>query len=137
MHYCYVCGGKKKNSIMNIFNFLWHLIAFLQNLFFVLVAFFVDKCKSIITLSMSWNFFFYSKFTVTASRGVACVFAARKRALVYILEEDEEEVPDTEWLPLSPVATPFGEFYQTLLLRTNLPMSLILFHIYFCASLLR
>ncbi|XP_011001129.1 PREDICTED: anaphase-promoting complex subunit 4 [Populus euphratica] len=33
---------------------------------------------------------------VSASRGVACVFAARKRALVYILEEDEEEVPDTE-----------------------------------------
>lgn len=32
---------------------------------------------------------------VSASRGVACVFAARKRALVYILEEDEE-VPDTE-----------------------------------------
>jgi anaphase-promoting complex subunit 4 len=42
------------------------------------------------------NLFFLSKFTVTASRGVACVFAARKRALVYILEEDEEEVPDTE-----------------------------------------
>lgn len=33
---------------------------------------------------------------VSASRGVACVYAARKRALVYILEEDEEEVPDTE-----------------------------------------
>jgi anaphase-promoting complex subunit 4 len=33
---------------------------------------------------------------VTASRGVACVFAARKRALVYILEEDEDEVSDTE-----------------------------------------
>ncbi|PIN07121.1 Anaphase-promoting complex (APC), subunit 4 [Handroanthus impetiginosus] len=28
---------------------------------------------------------------VSASRGVACVFAARKRALVYILEEDEDE----------------------------------------------
>lgn len=26
----------------------------------------------------------------TAPRGVACVLAARKRALVYILEEDEE-----------------------------------------------
>ncbi|KAL9329282.1 hypothetical protein ACSQ67_004285 [Phaseolus vulgaris] len=33
---------------------------------------------------------------VSASRGVACVFAARKRALVYILEEDEEEVSDAE-----------------------------------------
>ncbi|KAK9267431.1 hypothetical protein L1049_009857 [Liquidambar formosana] len=33
---------------------------------------------------------------VSASRGVACVFAARKRALVYILEEDEDEVSDTE-----------------------------------------
>ncbi|KAJ9153430.1 hypothetical protein P3X46_026871 [Hevea brasiliensis] len=33
---------------------------------------------------------------VSASRGVACVFAARKRALVYILEEDEDEVLDTE-----------------------------------------
>ncbi|XP_010538367.1 PREDICTED: anaphase-promoting complex subunit 4 isoform X2 [Tarenaya hassleriana] len=28
---------------------------------------------------------------VSASRGVACVFAERRRALVYILEEDEEE----------------------------------------------
>ncbi|KAE7995578.1 hypothetical protein FH972_000358 [Carpinus fangiana] len=33
---------------------------------------------------------------VSTSRGVACVFAARKRALVYILEEDEDEVSDTE-----------------------------------------
>uniref|UniRef100_A0A2P2INE0 Anaphase-promoting complex subunit 4 n=2 Tax=Rhizophora mucronata TaxID=61149 RepID=A0A2P2INE0_RHIMU len=32
---------------------------------------------------------------VSASRGVACVFAARKRALVYILDEDEE-VTDAE-----------------------------------------
>ncbi|KAG6420642.1 hypothetical protein SASPL_117177 [Salvia splendens] len=32
---------------------------------------------------------------VSASRGVACVFGARKRALVYILEEDEE-VTDSE-----------------------------------------
>ena len=34
--------------------------------------------------------------SLTASRGVACVFAARKRALVYILEEDEDEVSDAE-----------------------------------------
>ncbi|KAK6154689.1 hypothetical protein DH2020_008937 [Rehmannia glutinosa] len=33
---------------------------------------------------------------VSASRGVACVFAARKRALVYILEEDEDEITDSE-----------------------------------------
>lgn len=33
---------------------------------------------------------------VSASRGVACIFAARKRALVYILDEDEDEVSDTE-----------------------------------------
>ncbi|KAK7319609.1 hypothetical protein RJT34_04332 [Clitoria ternatea] len=33
---------------------------------------------------------------VSASRGVACVFAARKRALVYILEEDEEEDSEAE-----------------------------------------
>ncbi|CAI9087607.1 OLC1v1021715C1 [Oldenlandia corymbosa var. corymbosa] len=33
---------------------------------------------------------------VSASRGVACVFAARKRALVYILEEDEDEMSDSE-----------------------------------------
>ncbi|XP_073027137.1 anaphase-promoting complex subunit 4 [Primulina eburnea] len=33
---------------------------------------------------------------VSASRGVACVFAAKKRALVYILEEDEDEATDTE-----------------------------------------
>ncbi|XP_050367855.1 anaphase-promoting complex subunit 4 [Argentina anserina] len=33
---------------------------------------------------------------VSSSRGVACVFAARKRALVYILDEDEDEVSDTE-----------------------------------------
>ncbi|XP_062013274.1 anaphase-promoting complex subunit 4 [Rosa rugosa] len=33
---------------------------------------------------------------VSSSRGVACVFAARKRALVYILEEDEDEVSDSE-----------------------------------------
>ncbi|KAG5023282.1 hypothetical protein JHK85_019624 [Glycine max] len=33
---------------------------------------------------------------VSASRGVACVFAATKRALVYILEEDEDEVSDVE-----------------------------------------
>lgn len=36
-------------------------------------------------------------FCLSASRGVACVFAARKRALVYILDEDEDEVSDTEW----------------------------------------
>lgn len=45
---------------------------------------------------MSWRFSL--KFNVTASRGVACVFAARKRALVYILEEDEDEATDAEWL---------------------------------------
>ncbi|OMO76546.1 hypothetical protein CCACVL1_15575 [Corchorus capsularis] len=33
---------------------------------------------------------------VSASRGLACVFAARKRALVYILDEDEDDVSDTE-----------------------------------------
>ncbi|XP_073122681.1 anaphase-promoting complex subunit 4 isoform X2 [Henckelia pumila] len=33
---------------------------------------------------------------VSASRGVACVFAAKKRALVYILEEDEDEITDAE-----------------------------------------
>ncbi|XP_039008859.1 anaphase-promoting complex subunit 4-like [Hibiscus syriacus] len=33
---------------------------------------------------------------VSASRGVACVFAARKRALVYIMDEDEDDVSDTE-----------------------------------------
>ncbi|TQD77321.1 hypothetical protein C1H46_037144 [Malus baccata] len=33
---------------------------------------------------------------VSSSRGVACVFAARKRALVYILDEDEDEVSDAE-----------------------------------------
>ncbi|GKV41272.1 hypothetical protein SLEP1_g48828 [Rubroshorea leprosula] len=33
---------------------------------------------------------------VSASRGVACVFAARKRALVYILDEDEDEVSEAE-----------------------------------------
>ncbi|KAL9686111.1 hypothetical protein QQ045_023566 [Rhodiola kirilowii] len=33
---------------------------------------------------------------VSASRGVACVFTARKRALVYILDEDEEEDGITE-----------------------------------------
>ncbi|WCJ26939.1 Anaphase-promoting complex subunit 4 [Euphorbia peplus] len=33
---------------------------------------------------------------VSASRGVACVFAARKRALVYILDEDEDDVEDVE-----------------------------------------
>ncbi|KAL3615053.1 Anaphase-promoting complex subunit 4 [Castilleja foliolosa] len=34
---------------------------------------------------------------VSASRGVACVFAVKKRALVYILEEDEdEEITDSE-----------------------------------------
>lgn len=37
-----------------------------------------------------------SPLAVSASRGVACVFAARKRALVYILEEDEDEVSDPE-----------------------------------------
>ncbi|KAL3851275.1 hypothetical protein ACJIZ3_013157 [Penstemon smallii] len=37
-------------------------------------------------------------FAVSASRGVACVFSARKRALVYILEEDEDEdeITDSE-----------------------------------------
>lgn len=35
--------------------------------------------------------------SVTASRGVACVFAAKKRAMVYILDEDEEdEASDAE-----------------------------------------
>ncbi|XP_047326968.1 anaphase-promoting complex subunit 4 [Impatiens glandulifera] len=33
---------------------------------------------------------------VSASRGVACVFGIRKRALVFILEEDEEEISDEE-----------------------------------------
>uniref|UniRef100_A0A9I9DWK3 Anaphase-promoting complex subunit 4 n=1 Tax=Cucumis melo TaxID=3656 RepID=A0A9I9DWK3_CUCME len=37
-----------------------------------------------------------SPLAVSASRGVACVFAARKRALVYILEENEDEVSDAE-----------------------------------------
>ncbi|GER57032.1 anaphase-promoting complex subunit 4 [Striga asiatica] len=33
---------------------------------------------------------------VSASRGVACIFAAKKRALVYILDEDEDEGTDSE-----------------------------------------
>lgn len=33
---------------------------------------------------------------VSASRGVACVYAAKKRALVYILDEDEEEASDMD-----------------------------------------
>ncbi|CAA0841182.1 Anaphase-promoting complex subunit 4 [Striga hermonthica] len=33
---------------------------------------------------------------VSASRGVACIFAAKKRALVYILEEDEDEDEGTD-----------------------------------------
>lgn len=33
---------------------------------------------------------------VSASRGVACVFSLRRRALVYILDEDEEETSDGE-----------------------------------------
>lgn len=33
---------------------------------------------------------------VSASRGVACVFSNRRHALVYILDEDEEETSDTE-----------------------------------------
>ncbi|XP_022847559.1 anaphase-promoting complex subunit 4 [Olea europaea var. sylvestris] len=40
--------------------------------------------------------FVVAPLAVSASRGVACVFAARKRALVYILEEDEDEVSDSE-----------------------------------------
>jgi len=32
----------------------------------------------------------------TASRGVACVLAARKLALVYILGRDEDEISDSE-----------------------------------------
>lgn len=40
--------------------------------------------------------FVIAPLAVSASRGVACVFAARKRALVYILEEDEDEVSDAE-----------------------------------------
>ncbi|KAG9455951.1 hypothetical protein H6P81_000459 [Aristolochia fimbriata] len=35
-------------------------------------------------------------FAVSASRGLACIFAVRKRALVYILEEDEDEVSEME-----------------------------------------
>ncbi|PIA28643.1 hypothetical protein AQUCO_06800069v1 [Aquilegia coerulea] len=38
----------------------------------------------------------HAPLAVSASRGVACVFAARKRALVYILDEDEDEVSDVE-----------------------------------------
>lgn len=119
MHYCYVCSGKKKNSINS-----WHLNAFFQNLFFVLVA-----CKSSIMLSMSWNFFL-SKFTVTASRGVACVFAARKRALVYILEEDEEEVPDTEWLPL-PSHHPFRWILSNLVAKNKSAVLRVWFYVIF------
>ncbi|XP_068652072.1 anaphase-promoting complex subunit 4 [Aristolochia californica] len=33
---------------------------------------------------------------VSTSRGLACVFASRRRALVYILEEDEDEVSEME-----------------------------------------
>lgn len=33
---------------------------------------------------------------VSASRGVACVFSSRRHALVYILDEDEEEASDTD-----------------------------------------
>lgn len=40
--------------------------------------------------------FSYYFALLTASRGVACVFAARKRALVYILDEDEDEASDAE-----------------------------------------
>ncbi|XP_021854007.1 anaphase-promoting complex subunit 4 isoform X1 [Spinacia oleracea] len=35
-----------------------------------------------------------SPLAISSSRGVGCVFAARKRALVYILDEDEEEEED-------------------------------------------
>lgn len=35
-------------------------------------------------------------FAVSASRGVASVFSARKHALVYILDEDEDEASDAE-----------------------------------------
>ena len=42
------------------------------------------------------NFLHSTSLFVTASRGVGCVFAARKRALVYILEEDEEEEEEEE-----------------------------------------
>ncbi|KAI6668840.1 hypothetical protein NL676_007062 [Syzygium grande] len=34
--------------------------------------------------------------SVSASRGVACVLAARMQALVYILDEDEDEISDSE-----------------------------------------
>ncbi|KAJ8432144.1 hypothetical protein Cgig2_014305 [Carnegiea gigantea] len=41
--------------------------------------------ESIIVISSSFE------VNLSSSRGVACVFATRRRALVYILEEDEEE----------------------------------------------
>ncbi|KAI6668839.1 hypothetical protein NL676_007061 [Syzygium grande] len=34
--------------------------------------------------------------SVSASKGVACVLAARMQALVYILDEDEDEISDSE-----------------------------------------
>ncbi|XP_056171913.1 anaphase-promoting complex subunit 4-like [Syzygium oleosum] len=34
--------------------------------------------------------------SVSASRGVACVLAARMQALVYILDKDEDEISDSE-----------------------------------------
>ncbi|XP_024018902.1 anaphase-promoting complex subunit 4 isoform X2 [Morus notabilis] len=40
--------------------------------------------------------FVVAPLAVSSSRGVACIFAARKRALVYILEEDEDEVSEAE-----------------------------------------
>lgn len=36
-------------------------------------------------------------WTSAASRGVACVFSLQRHALVYILDEDEEEASDAEW----------------------------------------
>lgn len=42
------------------------------------------------------TFLYFIPLTVPASRGVACIFATRKRALVYILEEDEDEISDAE-----------------------------------------
>lgn len=56
------------------------------------------RCYTFYIMSDGRSSFFWTLFA--ASRGVACVFSSRRHALVYILDEDEDEdeVSDMEWL---------------------------------------
>lgn len=118
MHYCYVCSGKKQNPIMNISNpGIWMLSFRTFHLFWL--HFFFDKCESSITLPMSWDFFFIKIYRDSIQR--CCMCFCCKKACLGIHPRGRWRSSRHRMIASLPSRyTPFGEFYQTLFLRTNL-----------------